>query len=202
MQKRLKVAFTLLSIIIATTLSSNIVAQKSETNSIIYITTNLGYSYNSVMFLGKTPDTQSFFSYIGFGKEIKSPFEGIKTYVTRGIIPFIEYSYPKRDEGSRRDLVSGFGISPIGYTFIKPFKHFEIETGIKSGFNLISKTFPTNRGRRFNYSFDIKLAVQRQILPQTYLSLGYKFHHISNAQTGPENPGIDSNFIFFSIKQF
>lgn len=181
---------------------SNSFAQLSEKDDNRYVSTTLGYSTNSVILLGKTPNTKTFYSYIGFGKEIKSPLPGVNTYVTRGIVPYIEFSYPKRDEGSRRDIVSGFGISPLGYSFVKPFKYFDFETAIKSGLSLINKTFPTDKGRRLNYSFDIKLAIQRQLFSQTYLSLGYTFHHISNAQTGSENPGVDSNIFFFSIKQF
>ncbi len=177
-------------------------AQHSYDSHKKYVSTIVGYSSNSVILLGKTPDTRTFYSYFGFGKKIKSPIKGVKAYVTRGVIPFLEFSYPKRDEGSRRDIVSGLGISPLGYNFVKPFKYFDLETGIKSGLTLINKTFPTNKGRRLNYSFDIKLAIQRQLFSKSYLSLGYKFHHISNAQTGSENPGVDSNFIFFSIKQF
>lgn len=177
-------------------------AQQSNVSNERYVSTTMGYSSNSVILLGKTPDTRTFYSYFGYGKQIKSPITGVKAFVTRGIMPFLEFNYPKRDAGSRRDIVSGFGISPLGYNFVKPFKFFDLETGIKSGLTLINKTFPTDKGRRLNYSFDIKLAIQRQLFSKTYLSLGYKFHHISNAQTGSENPGVDSNFLFFSLKQF
>ena len=202
MRKNILFGVTLFSISFFSSLFQDSVAQEiSETNT-FFITTNLGYSPQSVIFLGKTPDTQMKYSYVGFGKQIKSPFETITMYITGGFFPFVEFSYPKRDEGSRRDLVAGFGISPLGYSFVKSFRFFELETGIKSGVNLINAKFPTDKGRRLNYSFDIKIALQKKILPQTYLSLGYKLHHISNAQTGKENPGVDSNILFISIKQF
>ena len=131
MRKNILFGVTLFSISFFSSLFQDSVAQEiSETNT-FFITTNLGYSPQSVIFLGKTPDTQMKYSYVGFGKQIKSPFETITMYITGGFFPFVEFSYPKRDEGSRRDLVAGFGISPLGYSFVKSFRFFELETGTR-----------------------------------------------------------------------
>ena len=161
-----------------------------------------GYSPNSVILLGKTPDTQTFSTYIGYGKLIHSLNNGTEIYVTRGVIPFSEYVYPKRDNGNNTDIVYGYGISPLGYQAIIPGNRFQLHAGITSSLMLMNETFPTDKGRRINYTFDLSLGLKKAIQKNTFLSLGYRFHHISNAQTGTQNPGIDSNFLFLSIKHF
>ena len=182
--------------------STSIIAQDTNIINKKFIEIYGAYSPNSVILLGKTPDTKTFSSYIGFGKQIHRFDNDFEVFVTRGIYPFSEYVYPKRDKGNEKDIVTGYGVSPLGYLFLLPRGQLNFYTGIKSGIMLMNKTFPTNKGRRINYSFDISFGVNRAIQKNTFLSFGYRFHHISNAQTGTQNPGIDSNFLFLSIKHF
>ena len=182
--------------------SVSIFAQQSKSEEKFYFVTDIANSQNSVKLLGKTPDTRSLYSYLGYGKKINTLNNDIQVYVTRGVIPFIEYNYPKRDNGNKKDLVNGFGISPLGYKFFIPYNRWMFILGIKSGIIYMNKTFPTDQGTRLNYSFNFSFGINKAIHNNSSLSLGYRFHHISNAQTGTQNPGIDSNFIFISIKQF
>ncbi len=193
---------TLLTGIMLCICSITILAQNSNPANKRFIEIYGAYSPQSVILLGKTPDTQTFSSYIGYGKFIHTLKNDTEIYVTRGIIPFSEYIYPKRDNGNVTDIVSGYGVSPLGYLMITPLRNMNIYAGLKSGIMLMNKTFPTDKGRRINYSFDISFGLNRAIQKNTFLSLGYRFHHISNAQTGNQNPGIDSNFLFLSIKHF
>lgn len=176
-------------------------AQSSEQER--YVTIIGGYSPQSIIFLGKTPDSQSIYNYLGTGRKLKSQFAGMDTYITFGIFPFIEFVYPKRDEGNIKRTVTGFGLSPLGFDFQKRITlNTSLNTRVSSGIMVIDRTFPTDKGRKLNYSFDISLALQRFVFPKTSVSLGYRFHHISNAQTGRENPGLDSNFLFISLKRY
>ncbi len=161
-----------------------------------------GYSPNSIILFGKTPSTKTYYSYIGFGKRIKVLANEAEIYVTRGIIPFTEYEYPKRDNANIPDIATGFGISPLGYKYLLPRKTADFYGSVTGGIMYMNKTFPTDKGRRLNYTFDFTFGIKKAILENTFISLGYRFHHISNAQTGRENPGIDSNFLFISIKHF
>jgi hypothetical protein len=182
--------------------TSSLFAQDQNLEQKRFIEVWGAYSPNSVILLGKTPDTKTTSTYIGFGKLIDQFDNGTEIYVTRGIFPFSEFVYPKRDNGNNIDVVQAYGLSPLGYQLIYPRKYFNFYAGISSGIMLVNKTFPTDKGRRINYSFDISFGVKRPIQKNTFLSLGYQFHHISNAQTGTQNPGVDSNFLFISIKHF
>lgn len=168
-----------------------------------YVVFTSAYSPHSSYFLGKTKDSQTYYLYFGSGKEITISSNSFKSYRTFGVIPYLEYHYPRRDDGNRRDVAYGLGISPLGYTFNKKLTaKSDLDIGIKSGIMLLNKKFPTDQARRLNYSFDLSLALQHFLFNKTSVSLGYKFHHLSNAQTGKHNPGIDSNFIFFTLKYF
>lgn len=168
-----------------------------------YYTVSTAYSPHSSYFLGKTKDSQTFSLYLGTGKEIGNTSNVLISYRTFGFIPYIEYHYPKRDDGNHRDIAYGLGISPLGYTFNRKLTNkSDLDFGIKSGIMFLNKKFPTDQARRLNYSFDLSLAFQHFLFNKTSVSLGYKFHHLSNAQTGKHNPGIDSNFIFFTLKYF
>jgi hypothetical protein len=182
--------------------SITILAQHTTIKKELYVVTDIANSQFSVKLLGKTLNTQSYYSYIGYGKKINILNNYTQAYITRGVIPFIEYNYPKRDNGDKKDLANGFGISPLGYKFFVPQNRWVFVFGIKSGIIYMNKTFPTDKGRRLNYSFHLSFGINKAIHNNSSLSLGYRFHHISNAQTGTQNPGIDSNFIFISIKQF
>jgi hypothetical protein len=161
-----------------------------------------GYSFNSVEFLGKTSHSQTQIFTLGYHKEIKEYSNGNLLWYTTYFIPYIHYTYPKRDDGNRVVSKRGFGVSPIGFLLNKenskrlsPF----IETS--GGFIYMESEFPTDDSRKLNYTFDIALGADVKFDSFGTLSFGYKFHHISNAETGSENPGLDSNFIFikFSI---
>jgi len=50
---------------------------------------------------------------------------------------------------------------------------------------------PTARSRAFNYTFEVGGGVLWQYRARETLRVGYKFHHLSNLYTAPDNPGID-----------
>ena len=192
---------SLLSLFLLIGLLQPALAQKPDSKTSRYIVAIGAYSPQSVYLLGKTPDTRTVFTYLGVGKQIESPLSAFTLYRTFGIIPYIKYNYSKRDRNGNPDLASGYGISPLGFEFLRSINSRTlVNTGISSGIIFMNKFFPTDKARRLNYSFDLSLSLQRFISSSTSISLGYRFHHISNAQTGKQNPGIDSNFIFFTLK--
>ena len=168
-------------------------------DSIDFLSFSAGYSPNSILFLGKTPDTQTTFIQIGYGKKLEWEFKSLPVFYLISITPFISYDYPKRDRNGIRDVVKGFGFSPIGFGIKKQVRqNFGLSLSTAGGFMLIDERFPTDKGRRLNYTFELSPKIYLEIHPSFSLYVEYKFHHISNAQTGSENPGIDSNFILFS----
>jgi len=55
------------------------------------------------------------------------------------------------------------------------------------------------RETRFNFSAMTALGVDIMMSQRRALFLGYRFHHISNANTGPRNPGINVHAVIFGL---
>ncbi|MEP2446371.1 MAG: acyloxyacyl hydrolase [Balneola sp.] len=178
----------------------NITAQKKLTDQPIQFRVWSGYSFNSVYFLGKTTNARSAIVGIGFKTPIRKYGSDLLLYYTTDLIPYIYFDYPKRDDNDRPTELQGLGISPIGFLLEKKINNFlSYELSVSGSFILVDHEFPTDNGRKLNFTFDPSLTLQANLSESVNLSGGYKFHHISNAQTGKENPGLDSNFLFLNI---
>lgn len=164
-----------------------------------FFTYSTGYSPHSIRLLGKTRKSKTFISKISYSKLIKEK-EDVSIYFTVGLIPFLHYDYSKRDNLDKPDIAKGFGLSPWGFDLIKPVNRLvSYKLGTSGSIIYMNKFFPTDKSRRLNFAFDLSAVIQKQFSNRLSFSFGYKFHHISNAQTGKQNPGLDSNFIFISI---
>ncbi len=51
---------------------------------------------------------------------------------------------------------------------------------------------PVPRSSQFNFTFNFGTGVQVFLSERGSLLIGYKYHHISNNETAPQNPGIDN----------
>jgi hypothetical protein len=151
-------------------------------------------------FLGKTTNASSAIIGIGTRKAIRQYGDDTFLYYTADIIPYIYFDYPKRDDNDNFYQHTGFGFSPIGFLLEKPLSSiFSYQLSVSGSFILMETNFPTDKGRKLNFTFDPSLTIQTRLSKSFSFATGYKFHHISNAQTGSENPGLDSNFIFLSF---
>lgn len=158
------------------------------------------YSSNSVELLGKTGNSQTQMFSFGFQRSFIEYSPTKHLWYTAEFIPYIHYSYPKRDENNRRVNRSGFGISPIGLLLTNTrSKWISPNFQITGGVVIMEDNFPTNQSQSLNYTFDITIANRFTINELIHISAGYKFHHISNAETGLQNPGLDSNFLFLTL---
>lgn len=96
----------------------------------------------------------------------------------------------------KRDSVYGVGFNPIGLKFnfgarrVKPF------AAASAGFIHFREPVPVFDTTRTPFTFDFGGGVQFFTRGRQSLSIGYKFHHISNANTSRVNPGLDSNIIY------
>jgi len=92
--------------------------------------------------------------------------------------------------------VFGAGANPIGLQVnlgrrkIQPFANSSI------GFLYFSRQVPAPASSQFNFTFDFGGGVQFFTASRRSFTIGYKYHHLSNADTGIINPGIDSNVIY------
>lgn len=98
---------------------------------------------------------------------------------------------------------SGFGVSPLGFQYnlnqqngVQPF--FKSSTG----FMFFDEPFPDERGVKFNFTLELGGGLEFVVSEHLSLSVGYKYHHMSNGQIGQINPGVDSNIFYTGITIF
>lgn len=97
-----------------------------------------------------------------------------------------------------RRTTYGFGLEPVGFDFNFRRRHrFQPIAGINGGFAIFTHDVPVSNSNSFNFTFSLRGGVQIFTSESRSITIGYRYHHISNANTGnPFNPGIDSNFIY------
>jgi hypothetical protein len=86
------------------------------------------------------------------------------------------------------------GITPLGMQVnfwnghrVQPF--FDAHGGML----YFTRQEPVPNSSQFNFTFNFGAGVQLFTGKRSSILLGYKYHHISNNETAPENPGVDNS---------
>ena len=106
----------------------------------------------------------------------------------------------ERDRSAR--VAVGTGIAPVG------LKAYWNGTGAVRAFAngsfggiAFTSDVPVTESRRFNYMFEDGGGVDFARAGGEAITLGFRFHHISNASTGRVNPGLDANVIYLGWRR-
>ncbi|HKK45480.1 MAG TPA: acyloxyacyl hydrolase [Balneolaceae bacterium] len=160
-----------------------------------------GYSYDSMRFWGKTRNTtlESFGAQYNrkflkfYGHDVKYTFRLI----------YSKYNYPEYKVGHPRNTLTGFGVSPLGFQInFKNSSPVEPFLNSSGGIMILDGPFPDSRGKKFNFTFSAGAGLEFLLSNSASLSVGIKFHHLSNFQRGQINPGVDSGLFYSSITIF
>jgi opacity protein-like surface antigen len=96
-----------------------------------------------------------------------------------------------------KQTVSGIGLAPIGFqmnfltgSMVQPFVMGSV------GLVYFSDYVPEPRSSRLNATLALGAGLQIWFAQNRSVTLGYQYHHISNAYTQPKNPGLDSNLAY------
>jgi hypothetical protein len=91
----------------------------------------------------------------------------------------------------------GGGITPLGMQVnfwnghrVQPF--FDAHGGML----YFARQEPVPNSSQYNFTFSFGTGVQVFAGKRSSLLLGYKYHHISNADSAPQNPGVDSSEVY------
>ncbi|HEU4343367.1 MAG TPA: acyloxyacyl hydrolase [Candidatus Binatia bacterium] len=161
----------------------------------------VGGSPDSTRSIGKTEDRKLLLVALRYGR-VLAAWESTSLEYTLDIFPAAVVFVPE-DAGRSRSTIYGAGISPLGLklnfgqqSWIKPF------VGASVGFLYFEDDVPVPRSSRFNFTPEIGLGLQFFLSPKNAATVGYKFHHISNANTGRRNPGMDSHVFYAGFSFF
>ena len=157
-------------------------------------------SPTSYILLGKTPHSSSQRAGVGFISPYLLQIFGTNFNLSARFHPILGYTYSKRDEGGKLNNVRGWSLDPFGISSTVCLnKSVRLRNTIYGGLSQMSSTFPTDKGRKLNFNFELQSTIEQAIGRNYIISFGGAFHHISNAQTGKQNPGIDSIFLLFRL---
>jgi hypothetical protein len=94
----------------------------------------------------------------------------------------------------------GMGVYPMGLRVgfrpsatVRPFVEGH------TGFFYLFDPIPDERGRRLNFAAGVGGGVQISLTRHTILTLGYRYHHLSNGFRGSINPGLDANLLYVGL---
>lgn len=160
----------------------------------------VGGSPTSNVAIGATPDTGLLLAGLRYGRVVAA-WESFSLQYTLDVLPAALVFPPARI--NPKSSIYGAGISPIGLklnlgqrSWIRPFLSASV------GFLYFTDEVPVAGSSRFNFTPEAGVGVQFFITPSNVLTLGYKYHHISNAGMRRRNPGIDSNVIYGGFSFF
>ena len=104
-----------------------------------------------------------------------------------------------------RETVYGAGLAPIGFQLnLRRRERLQPFLQTSGGFLYFAADVPEARssiapgrhGGQFNFTTDFGGGVQLATGRRRALTLGYRFHHLSNGFRAPFNPGFDSNLFY------
>ncbi|MDZ7693471.1 MAG: acyloxyacyl hydrolase [Balneolaceae bacterium] len=163
-----------------------------------------GYSFHSTKGVwGKTAGAD--LSMLGFRynrKLLALPKNYLLKYVGEMNL-HVNYQFSDISRRVTASSIGGFGVAPVGFQ-LNWGKHRTVQPFLKSstGFIYLSDPFPDRRGTRFNFILELGTGLEIKLFDHSFLTLGYKYHHMSNGRLGDVNPGLDSNIFYAGFTVF
>lgn len=94
----------------------------------------------------------------------------------------------------------GVGIYPVGLRLgFQPSSRIRPFLAGHSGMLYFFDPMPDARGKRLNFAVGVGVGLRASLTPKTILSVGYRFHHLSNGFRGSINPGLDANMLYVGV---
>lgn len=110
---------------------------------------------------------------------------------------YYDGNYTPNGEIPEPNIAYAYGVSPFGFELALPLGHVISAYGAAAAGGLVfSRPFPVPEGTRINFTLEYGGGFLVHAGHSHWVQLGYKYHHLSNAYTGVENPGLDANVFY------
>ena len=138
-------------------------------------------------------------------------YRGLRLTYTADLIPGFFLSIPSEaipspppaapsSDASRPFTAYGLGVRPAGLrlayrsaAWVQPF------VAGSTGLAYFPESMPSTRGTSLNFMFDVGAGVRVLLTPALVLTVGYRYHHLSNGFRGQINPGVDANLVQLGV---
>lgn len=162
-----------------------------------------GISFDSFQSWGKTPDTEIRSLGIRYNRKLVNIHQATLEYNLL-LELYSSYTFPNFiSESNERKTLLGLGVSPLGFQLnfrsgkiVQPF----IQSS--AGLTFLDEPFPDFRGKKLNFTFSAGGGFEVLLTGHISLSLGLKYHHLSNGDRGNINPGVDSTIYYTAFTFF
>lgn len=142
-------------------------------------------------------------------EQTASRFDGPSLTFTADLIPVARLHIPQdatpdfffAENPEKRALsTNGVGAYPLGLRVTFRFRE-RVRPFIAghTGGLYFSEPVPDLRGRRFNFAVGVGAGVRVALPRRLSLTLGYRYHHLSNGFRGSINPGLDANLLYLLV---
>ena len=167
-----------------------------------------GYSPNNPTVIGITTDRPFFELNLQYARVLVARGNWALKYMVE-MVPVAIISQPRQvnvvqgnlvaqvDAAGTRRTIYGGGTSPIGLQ-VNFRRHRALQPYINGtvGVLYFAEQVPVSGSSQFNFGVGWGAGVQIWHRENQSVSIGYKFHHISNANSADRNPGADSNLLY------
>ena len=99
---------------------------------------------------------------------------------------------------SQRVYAYGIGGSPIGLQ-VNWVRYHRVQPFLTSGGGFLYFNRQLFGATQFNFTAQVGMGMELFTSDRHSLEIGYQYHHISNANLGRENPGMDSHVVFLGV---
>ena len=166
-----------------------------------------GGSFDSPTVMGTAEDRKFLMIGLRYGRVFAASKRVSYEYVVDAVPLAIVFqpAFARPFNRNNDSSVYGAGVSPVGFKVnfnrrgrVKPF------ASGSGGFLYFRRPVPVDirDATRFNYTFDFGGGVQVSTSARRAVTLGYKFHHISNAGRSEVNQGLDANVFYVGFAVF
>jgi len=164
-----------------------------------------GGSFYSTTWIAQTEESRFGLLGVQFAHVLATENE-MAVRFTADLFPAAVLSYPPPPRPEDVDVtptsppVYGIGAAPAGLQFIYRTDHtVQPFFGGSGGLMYFPDPVPDGRGRKLNYTFDVSIGARWVVDDHRVLTVGYRFHHLSNGFRGEINPGFDANIFFIGL---
>jgi hypothetical protein len=153
------------------------------------------YSHSSFKAWGTMQNTRQLYLNLSFlhtrTESLRLPVELSSDLILTGWI-----RYPEDGIDGPRESTTGLGIVPLRAILPLGSSNGTPYLSAAAGFIITGTEFPVEIGTRFNYILELGAGYRFTLRNSNLLEAGVKLTHLSNGNTGMQNPGIDSGMVF------
>jgi hypothetical protein len=157
------------------------------------------YSPDSFAAWGKIKNSQSV-SFRGIFWHSSFSVGNLQARLGSELILSHHVNYPINGISGPEDSRLGIGFIPVNMLFpLSESKRINPFLFASAGGIFLNDKLPQYDGASLNYLLNIGGGFELPLFESTDIQIGYSIQHMSNANTGDQNPGIDSHSFFISI---